>query len=138
MNPVNEKIRQRREKLGMSQVDLEAKAQLPQARVSKWEKGTGEPTATQAWALARALLCPLEWLCDPNATGEPPASSLPADEIDVLDEYRNSRDYLSSREICSLIAEERGRRKAVPQPIKVKVTPTQHLSTGQEPGRESS
>lgn len=70
---VNGKILKMRERLGLTQEELEVRAGLPRNRVAKWESGTGEPHARHLAGLARALTVPVEWLVDDQAADEPPA-----------------------------------------------------------------
>lgn len=65
------RLRSAREARGWSQGELGERAGFPpspsaQLRISRWERGDGEPTLSQATALARVLGCGVEWL----ATGE--------------------------------------------------------------------
>jgi transcriptional regulator with XRE-family HTH domain len=63
MNMV-EKIRKLIDDQGMTQTAFEVMAGLPQARISKWASGRGEPTLSQAFRMARALDVPLDYLAD--------------------------------------------------------------------------
>lgn len=71
---VVKKILKMRERLGLSQEEIEVRAGLPHNRVGKWEAGTGEPRASQLKGLSRALGVPIDWLCDDDAPDEPPAT----------------------------------------------------------------
>jgi transcriptional regulator with XRE-family HTH domain len=58
---------------GWDQKELARSVGLPEGRVTKW-KSTGEPTARQALAIARALGVSLEWLADDTQDYPPPPS----------------------------------------------------------------
>lgn len=49
---------------GWNQGEFEALAKLPQARISKWKKGEGEPTARQALRMAHLLGVSVDYLVD--------------------------------------------------------------------------
>lgn len=59
-----EKIQMLRAERGWTYEVLEAAARLPRKRFGKWVGGIGEPTARQAFQLARALGVPVEFLVD--------------------------------------------------------------------------
>jgi transcriptional regulator with XRE-family HTH domain len=61
-----------------SQADLQRAAGLAETRMSKWRAGQGEPSASQALRIARAINVPLEWLVNDEAPDEPPAAAEPA------------------------------------------------------------
>jgi len=65
---IGEKIRARRQQLGLSQGDVAARLGVAQPRLSKWENGEGEPGPSQIHSLAIALKVSVEYLCDPVAT----------------------------------------------------------------------
>lgn len=71
---VTTKIVKLRERLDLTQEELEVKAGLPRGRVAKWESGQGEPMARHLTGLARALGVSVDWLCDPAAPDEPEAA----------------------------------------------------------------
>ncbi len=57
---------------GIRQGELERSLGLSENRISKWKSGQGEPTARQAWKIARALGVPLEWLVSEDGSLDPP------------------------------------------------------------------
>jgi transcriptional regulator with XRE-family HTH domain len=59
MNMID-KILRRLEEMDMDQGELESAAN----RISKWKGGTGEPTASQAFKMARVLRLSLDYLLD--------------------------------------------------------------------------
>lgn len=59
------KIRQRREELSISQIDLAGAIGTYPARVCLWEKGQTDPTLFNALCLAQALKTTVEELFDP-------------------------------------------------------------------------
>lgn len=77
---VADKIRNRREELGLTQAELAAEAGLVQSRVAKWEIGEGKPNTDHLKALARALKVTAEYLCDPDASAPQGHRELSEDE----------------------------------------------------------
>ena len=77
------KLAKLRQERGLSQGDLGTAVGLHQSRISKWEKGDGEPSMKQAARLAITLRVPLDYLAD-DAIDEPPAPALTADEAILL------------------------------------------------------
>ena len=53
-------IRERREELGLSQMQLAEKVGVNQTAISQWERGVSMPTLPKALALASALNCKIE------------------------------------------------------------------------------
>jgi transcriptional regulator with XRE-family HTH domain len=79
-----DKIEKVLELRGLKQYQLEEELGLAVNRISKW-KGTGEPTASQAFQIARFFEVDLEWLVDDaDETWPPPAASPILDEIAIL------------------------------------------------------
>lgn len=83
-------IREIRESLGMTQIDLAAAADLPQSTISKVESGGGNPTVETLDKIARALNTPIPRLFSADADPTPLAelvrkfSKLTDDEQAVL------------------------------------------------------
>lgn len=79
----------------LTQRAFEAQCGLSENRISKWKDGTGEPTARQALAMARALGLPLEFLVD-DSIDEPEAPTaspgLTVEEYAVLSHFRVQRE----------------------------------------------
>lgn len=55
-------LKQRRTKLGLSQVALAAMVGVSQQSIAKWESGEAYPRASQLPALAKALSCSIDEL----------------------------------------------------------------------------
>ncbi len=64
---------------GIKQAAFERSVFLSENRISKWKKGQGEPSASEALRMARALGVSVEWLIDD--AGE----TAPAPELSELD-----------------------------------------------------
>lgn len=52
---------------GLDRRELERELDLLPQRIFRWETQSGEPTASEAWRLARRLDISLAYLCDPDA-----------------------------------------------------------------------
>jgi len=81
-----QKIRRAIDARGITQDALERSIGLPQGRISKWAGGQGEPTARQAWRIARAIGVPLEYLIDDEMTE--PGAALDYDTRALVDTYQ--------------------------------------------------
>lgn len=64
-NKIGTRIRERREQLGMTQVQLEKKTGIDHSTICSWEKGRHEPTVFFAICVARALNTTVEELFGP-------------------------------------------------------------------------
>lgn len=72
-----QKIRNRRDELRLSQEDLAEMVGVAQTRITKWEKGVGDPSPTHLLRLARALGLSLDYLADDTLDAPPePAGDL--------------------------------------------------------------
>lgn len=83
------RIETSRNNRGLSQAALAQKIGLgyaQQSRVSRWERGVGEPSGEQLVALADALGVSLDYLLRGVERDLPP--ELPSDELQILDLYR--------------------------------------------------
>jgi transcriptional regulator with XRE-family HTH domain len=78
---------------GLDQGELESACKLPHGRITKWKKGTGEPTAAQAARIARELDVSMEWLIEGlgEMTRGPAGTELTADQKTVLALFRGSK-----------------------------------------------
>ncbi len=102
-----EKIEMLRKAKGLDQDELEPLAGLPATRISRWNGGTGEPTARQALRLARVLGCSLEYLADDSLDEDHPPELANQGEKNVLGMFRFLRDEsgLSAEEaIAGMVA----------------------------------
>lgn len=72
---------------GLNQQQIEAAVGLSSGRISKWKDGIGEPTASQALDLARALNVPVEFLID-ESLEQLPSPDFTDDEIKILEYVR--------------------------------------------------
>ena len=78
MSGVGERIRERREALGLSRAELAEKAGVSLTTFQNWEMGNNEPTRSRLQSLAQALECPFEWLrAGPPKPKEEPAGASP-------------------------------------------------------------
>jgi transcriptional regulator with XRE-family HTH domain len=59
---LGERVRRRREELGLSQIELSQRAWIPQAKLSKIERNACTLTIDTAKRLARALGCGIDYL----------------------------------------------------------------------------
>ena len=67
-------IRRRREQLGLSQMALAKRAEIPQSRISEWESGARtQMSLHNLRSLARALGVSADYLIDTWEDGEAPA-----------------------------------------------------------------
>lgn len=71
-----QKIKSLIDEKGLQQVDFEPLAGLPKGRFSKWLNGQGEPTARQAFEMARVLNVPVDFLLDDEQDKAPSNSDL--------------------------------------------------------------
>jgi transcriptional regulator with XRE-family HTH domain len=79
---LGQRIKQRREQLGLSQIDLARLADIPQPRLSEYERGAKtDMTLGTAKRLARALGCSIDYLAgtwDEEEAPPPAAAPRPA------------------------------------------------------------
>lgn len=84
------RIRERREALGLTQVELARRANIPQTSISHYEVGDREMGSTALLGLARALECSADYLLgltdDPTSRNLPPG--LTPDEQAVIEALR--------------------------------------------------
>jgi transcriptional regulator with XRE-family HTH domain len=77
---LGQRIKQRREQLGLSQIDLARLADIPQPRLSEYERGAKtDMTLGTAKRLARALGCSIDYLAGTwdDEAAPPPAVAVP-------------------------------------------------------------
>ncbi len=110
---IGERIKEERERLGMTQPEFAAAAGAAKRTLIEWEKGSTSPTAVQLSALVVAGVDALYIL-----TGQRGAPSVPLapDEAALLDNYRNSppagRDALKATSAALAQSPCATRRKA--------------------------
>jgi transcriptional regulator with XRE-family HTH domain len=86
------RIRERRQKVGMTQEELADRIGTNQRQISKYENGHNDPTADVLAALARALDTTTDWLLGLTDTPERPLrteADLNEDERELLLIYRS-------------------------------------------------
>lgn len=95
MSEFGQRVRQRREGVGMSQEELAKKIALKSGKqtISRWEQGKSEPSLTEAKRIAEALNVTLNWLVDgedpaPTAMSEPPLGYVLMSSQEVIDMQR--------------------------------------------------
>ncbi|MBB1489076.1 LexA family protein [Oceanospirillum sediminis] len=59
---INERIKQRRKELGLTQQDIANKLKITKASISLWENGSTQPKGENLFALSKVLNCSQEWL----------------------------------------------------------------------------
>ena len=93
---------------GLDQTDIEELVGLPRGKISKWKK-KGEPTVSQAVALANALGIDLCYLID-DRMERPPVrvSDLAPDEESVLEQYRTLADRLTKEDAIRALSDAYG------------------------------
>lgn len=57
---VGQRITERRELLGITQMELAKRAGVDRGQLSRWEMGHAEPTSHHLFRLARALSCSMD------------------------------------------------------------------------------
>ena len=72
------------ERRGIKQAAFERSVFLSENRISKWKKGQGEPSASEALRMARALGVSMEWLID-DTKETAPVSELSELERSIID-----------------------------------------------------
>jgi transcriptional regulator with XRE-family HTH domain len=120
---------------GIKQAAFERSTLLSENRISKWKNGQGEPSATEALRMARALRVSLEWLID-DESDEPPREELTAGDARLLWAVRALG--LDAEEALRLI--DRGRAmpaapKSPGAPQKPEVIQTSKQGEGSSPKR---
>ena len=85
MNKSSQRIKQRREELGISQEELAARIGLTQTQVSRYELGDSDPKASALAAIARALMVTTDWLV---GLDDREVDALSPDEKQALEVYR--------------------------------------------------
>lgn len=80
---------------GTNQSKLMRLTGIAQSSISQMTKGGRKPSMEQAFALARALGIPLDYLAD-DSQDEPPEKALSEDERIALDYYRSARELEGS------------------------------------------
>lgn len=91
---------------GLTQKEVEAQLGFPENRISKWMNGTGEPSASQTWRLARALGVSAEYLLNDDVDDPANDTGLTEDERYILRTVRS----------IGLTADEFARRVYLPEP----------------------
>lgn len=82
---MNERIKQRRKELGLTQPAIAKKIGLTKATVSLWESGSTSPKGENLHALAKALSCPPEYLLYGNKETKPESNAEWAGGFEVWD-----------------------------------------------------
>ncbi len=59
---INERIKQRRKELSLTQQDVADKLDVTKASISLWENGSTQPKGKNLFALSKVLNCSQEWL----------------------------------------------------------------------------
>ena len=104
---------------GWTQAAFEAHCLLAENRISRWRGGLGEPTARQAFRMARELGVPVEYLLDDDLTERPrPAPELSSGERSVLNVYRALR-LTEEEAVTRLVAPLAGRPPSPPPPPRI-------------------
>lgn len=123
----HEKMKRRREALGLTQAGLGLKVGRLQGRIHKWENGEGNPSPATLLALAEALGVPLRYLCD--------------DRIDSPDAALAGETSLteSERRIWSIVHQlgadrALARLLAMPEPIATRPAEAAALAPAPAPG----
>lgn len=89
MKTIRQKLRESRERLGITQEELAVRCKLHTSRVGKWELGQGSPNGDQLVALSEALDVPLRYLCDSRVDTPDDPATLDLRQFDALPEvYR--------------------------------------------------
>ena len=94
---IGERIRARREYLGMTQADLGRLIGTTSAAISNYERGTNEPGATSLDAMATALLCNVSYFYGEGETGRESALAGPATKADVREVLQRLEELEGSR-----------------------------------------
>lgn len=62
MEPMGDRMRQRREQLDRSKADVARKVEVDVRTITRWESGDTVPDVKRAMQLAEVLECSLHWL----------------------------------------------------------------------------
>jgi transcriptional regulator with XRE-family HTH domain len=87
---IGERLKEERERLGLTQEAFAAISGSKRRTLVDWEKGVSSPTAVQLSALSSAGVDVLYVLTGTRLGGMPPAPALTREEAALLDNYRNS------------------------------------------------
>ena len=87
---LNERFKTERERLGLTQPDIAALAQVGKTTVINWEKGSSSPTASQLEPLAGAGMDVLFLITGRYVGDSKPAPTLSPEEATLLDYFRDS------------------------------------------------
>ncbi len=111
------RLKEERERLGLSQSQLGQVASVGKTTVINWEKGASAPDAVQLAALATAGADVLYILTGQRSQALPAEATLPPDERIMLDNYRHAPAGVQAgvKTTLGAFAPDRGakRRKAV-------------------------
>ncbi len=90
--PFPELLHRLREKAGLSQSELAAKAGVPVRSVQNWEQGHRRPRAEVLLSIAKALGVPVESLLVEMAGGEAPEpAASPAEQVEEMPPKKPAR-----------------------------------------------
>lgn len=96
---IAQRIRDRREALGITQDDLAAKTKISQATISEYERGKSKPSGERAFRLARALRVTADWLV--LGGPEPEEGDTPPHWGEFLERYDHIGE-LSAEELTAM------------------------------------
>jgi len=89
MSVFAQRVKSRREELGINQHGLAVMTEISQAQISRYEKGDSEPTATAIVALAQVLNTSTDWLLGVTAEHPQQTEGLTELEARVLRFFRS-------------------------------------------------
>lgn len=104
-----ERLKQARNKLGISLDELADRTGLHRSQLYRYERGNNDPTSSTLTALARELGVSIDYLV--GLSDEPQGKigdSLTSDELEVLNAYRRA-DVPAMLEICTDLARKAAR-----------------------------